>query len=104
MANEAAAHREFDEKIARKYGRTKHRECEDSWYSCPLSDEGCANPNEKECTCGLEAEKEDMQSAIDEAVRTALEKAAQEMVMEGEHRYAEQIRSIVLRAEDVREG
>ena len=28
-----------------------HDICEDSWYSCPLSSEGCANENETECTC-----------------------------------------------------
>jgi len=32
-----------------------HHYCEDGWYSCPLSDEGCLNPGEGEtCNCGAE--------------------------------------------------
>lgn len=32
-----------------------HLECEDSWYSCPLSIEGCINPKRgRACTCGAE--------------------------------------------------
>lgn len=35
--------------------RAVHRECEDSWYSCPKSPEGCANPGEGEaCNCGAD--------------------------------------------------
>ncbi len=30
---------------------TKHYECEDKWYSCPLSDEGCADERQTDCTC-----------------------------------------------------
>lgn len=31
-----------------------HYECEDCWYSCPLSADGCCNENEAKdvCTCG----------------------------------------------------
>jgi hypothetical protein len=29
-----------------------HSMCEDSWYSCPLSEEGCADDRETDCTCG----------------------------------------------------
>ena len=30
-----------------------HYSCEDSWYSCPLSEEGCSNDNwdSGECNC-----------------------------------------------------
>lgn len=28
-----------------------HDQCQDSWYSCPLSDDGCANDRETECSC-----------------------------------------------------
>lgn len=32
-----------------------HRQCEDSWYSCPKSEEGCANEFEgEECNCGAD--------------------------------------------------
>lgn len=35
--------------------RTKHDECDDSWYSCPKSEEGCANEDARdECTCGTD--------------------------------------------------
>ena len=29
-----------------------HRTCEDPWYSCPESEEGCANDFNSGCTCG----------------------------------------------------
>jgi hypothetical protein len=29
----------------------KHQECEDSWYSCPLSEEGSADDRSEECNC-----------------------------------------------------
>jgi hypothetical protein len=31
---------------------TKHYECEDAWYSCPMSDGGCLITSITECTCG----------------------------------------------------
>lgn len=34
---------------------TYHRECEDPWYSCPKSEEGCINEGAGiECTCGAD--------------------------------------------------
>ncbi len=36
-------------------GRRSHRECEDSWYSCPKSPGGCSNESEgKDCNCGAD--------------------------------------------------
>jgi hypothetical protein len=33
----------------------KHYECEDCWYSCPKSDEGCCNEYAEDgCTCGAD--------------------------------------------------
>ena len=32
----------------------KHYSCEDSWYSCPKSEDGCAQDNDGECICGAE--------------------------------------------------
>ena len=34
--------------------RREHYYCEDSWYSCPLAEDGCANDNyeKDECSCG----------------------------------------------------
>ena len=32
-----------------------HYSCEDNWYSCPMSPEGCADDGQgKECNCGIE--------------------------------------------------
>jgi len=34
---------------------TGHLECDDSWYSCPLSEGGCADDSrEKKCNCGAQ--------------------------------------------------
>ena len=34
--------------------RRTHHECEDSWYSCPKSEDGCADDFKTGCTCGAE--------------------------------------------------
>lgn len=32
-----------------------HYYCEDSWYSCPLAEDGCANDSkEQKCDCGAD--------------------------------------------------
>ncbi len=36
--------------------KRKHTWCEDSWYSCPLAEDGCSNdawPKDK-CNCGAD--------------------------------------------------
>lgn len=37
-----------------KMARREHYYCEDSWYSCPLAEDGCANDSyaKDECSCG----------------------------------------------------
>jgi hypothetical protein len=35
--------------------RQPHYLSEDSWYSCPLSAEGCGDDRQTECTCGAES-------------------------------------------------
>lgn len=32
----------------------EHYECEDSWYSCPMSEGGCSNDGRDGCTCGAD--------------------------------------------------
>jgi len=32
--------------------RRRHHECEDCWYSCPLSEDGCCDDTQKGCNCG----------------------------------------------------
>jgi hypothetical protein len=40
-------------KVAEK--RIGHYECDDSWYSCPKSDYGCADERQgTECNCGAD--------------------------------------------------
>jgi len=35
--------------------KRSHYSCEDSWYSCPMDPEGCANEfKEKKCDCGAD--------------------------------------------------
>lgn len=41
-----------------------HSTCENEWYSCPLSSEGCLDDRETECNCGAEAHN----AAIDAAL------------------------------------
>ena len=31
-----------------------HLSCEDIWYSCPKSEEGCADDRQDECNCGAD--------------------------------------------------
>ena len=94
MANEAAAHREYAEKLCLKHHLSHFVQGDDGFG-------GEDEPNEK------------AMRAIDEAVRTALEKAAQAVMPEDFDKGSSEwralcaaqaaIRSIVLRAEDVRE-
>ena len=51
----------MDKEAIRKEFREKfpvsHYYCEDSWYSCPLSEEGCADDSKSGCCCGAEEEQ-----------------------------------------------
>lgn len=43
----------------KKLAHKAHYYCEDSWYSCPLAEDGCANDSKgKECDCGADATNE----------------------------------------------
>jgi hypothetical protein len=51
--------------------RQTHLYCEDTWYSCPKHEDGCANKLEgDECNCGAD----DVNAQFDEAI-TAIKKA-----------------------------
>ena len=55
-----------------------HYDCEDPWYSCPLSPDGCANANMgKECTCGYDDRKQNVERLIAETRRAALLEAVE---------------------------
>lgn len=44
--------------------RKKHYECEDCWYSCPKSEEGCCDTRQQECTCGADKQNAQIDSAL----------------------------------------
>lgn len=51
-------------------GTRRHRYCEDSWYSCPKSEDGCANPewDDDECVCGADNENAKTESLRNHAI------------------------------------
>ena len=45
--------------------RESHRYCEDTWYSCPKNEEGCANDGEiDDCTCGADFQNGNLDAVI----------------------------------------
>ena len=53
-----------------------HYECDDSWYSCPLSTDGCADKRQEGCTCGRDRLVQQIDAALADERRRALEEAA----------------------------
>ena len=52
--------------------RRNHYYCEDTWYSCPKHEDGCANDSEgNECNCGADKANQEIDFAIT-ALRQAL--------------------------------
>ena len=53
--------------------RRTHHYCEDTWYSCPKHEDGCANDSEgEECNCGADKANAGIDQAIT-AIKAALE-------------------------------
>jgi len=53
--------------------RRTHHYCEDTWYSCPKHEDGCANDSESdECNCGADKANAGIDQAII-AIKAALE-------------------------------
>jgi hypothetical protein len=53
-----------------------HHYCEDSWYSCPKHEDGCANDSEgDECNCGADKANAEIDAAIT-SLRQAIEQAS----------------------------
>lgn len=57
--------------IAKKDGalrlaKRRHNYCEDSWYSCPLAEEGCSDEDQPEdkCNCGADEHNARIDSAL----------------------------------------
>lgn len=47
--------------------KESHYYCEDSWYSCPLAEDGCADdrkPKDK-CDCGAEGQRKRVDAIIE---------------------------------------
>jgi hypothetical protein len=54
--------------------KREHHECEDCWYSCPKSEDGCCNEGQgDECNCGA-----DTHNAEIDSICSALSSQAQE--------------------------
>jgi hypothetical protein len=41
-----------------------HHYCEDSWYSCPLAEDGCADERETGCNCGADAYNKEIDAIL----------------------------------------
>ena len=49
-----------------------HYECEDGWYSCPKSEEGCYNDGQgDDCTCSTESLNAQIDAILGESGRSA---------------------------------
>jgi hypothetical protein len=63
--------------------RQTHHYCEDSWYSCPKHEDGCANDSEgDECNCGADKANAEIDSAITSLRQAIAEAEKQEPVGE----------------------
>lgn len=48
-----------------KYAFISHESCEDQWYSCPKSEEGCMDDRKgNDCTCGADKHNEEMRKIL----------------------------------------
>ena len=58
--------------------RQTHHYCEDTWYSCPKHEDGCANESEgNECNCGVDEANAEIDKAIT-AIKEVLAQPEQE--------------------------
>lgn len=54
-----------------------HYYCEDSWYSCPLAEDGCADDRAGDkCRCGLADDIDKIAAALDDARREGEQEAS----------------------------
>lgn len=45
--------------------KKEHYECdEDSWYSCPKSEHGCANESKHDCNCGADDMNREIENVL----------------------------------------
>ena len=65
---------------AMEKNKRTHHYCEDTWYSCPKHEEGCADDREgDECNCGADRINAEFNKAL-QACEEALEQPAQKPV------------------------
>ena len=74
---------------ARELGVIGHYYCEDSWYSCPLAEGGCADGRQEEdkCNCGYDERIKKIATALEEEIEAcavAAENTAAGFWLEGE--------------------
>ncbi len=51
-------------RIALLAAKRQHTSCDDCWYSCPLSDEGCCDETKIGCTCGAQAHNDTIDAVL----------------------------------------
>ena len=51
--------------------RRTHYTCEDCWYSCPKSEEGCCDDAQTGCTCGADEHNARVNAALAHIGRSA---------------------------------
>lgn len=57
----------------------KHYVCEDCWYSCPLSEDGCCDDRQpKECNCGLDENVRGLVALLADTERATLERVVKD--------------------------
>lgn len=68
------------EQVAREIAGS-HLDCEDSWYSCPLSENGCADDRQdkQECTCGRDARVDRIVALLAATEQAVLEEVYQQV-------------------------
>ena len=53
--------------------RKSHYYCDDEWYSCPMSEDGCYNDSlEKKCNCGAD-ERNEMVDRLNDIIKPLLD-------------------------------
>lgn len=58
--------------------KRQHRYCDDSWYSCPMHPDGCANADEPyECNCGADKYNAKIDEIINELANLMLDGLSQ---------------------------
>lgn len=54
----------------RELALRRHYYCEDSWYSCPKAEDGCANDDEGDnCNCGADKHNAEVERVYNRAMQ-----------------------------------